>query len=59
VNIVLDVVKLCFPKLLESPEGQARMKEMIPTWNEDIKRPEAAARFAEVSRRADEILGLV
>lgn len=59
VNIVLDVVKLCFPKLLESPEGQARMKEMIPTWNEDIKRPEAAARFHEVSRRADEILGLV
>jgi malate dehydrogenase (quinone) len=59
VNIVLDVVKLCFPKLLETPEGQARMKEMIPTWNEDIKRPEAAARFAEVSRRADEILGLV
>jgi malate dehydrogenase (quinone) len=59
VNIVLDVVRLCFPKLLETPEGQARMKEMIPTWNEDIKRPEAAARFAEVSRRADEILGLV
>lgn len=58
VNIVLDVVKLCFPQLLESAEGKARMKDMIPTWDEDIKRPEAAARFQEVSRRADEILGL-
>jgi malate dehydrogenase (quinone) len=58
VNIVLDVVKLCFPQLLESAEGKARMKDMIPTWDEDIKRPEAAARFHQVSRRADEILGL-
>jgi malate dehydrogenase (quinone) len=58
VNIVLDVVKLCFPKLLETPEGRARMSEMIPTWDEDIKRPEAATRFHEVSRRADRILGL-
>ncbi|TAE76298.1 MAG: malate dehydrogenase (quinone) [Verrucomicrobia bacterium] len=58
VNIVLDVVKLCFPDLLATPEGQARMSEMIPTWNEDIKRPEAAARFHEVSQRADRILGL-
>ena len=56
VNIVLDVIKTCFSSLLERPEGKARMKEMLPTYDEDIKLPEKAARFQEVSRRADEIL---
>jgi malate dehydrogenase (quinone) len=58
VNIVLEVIKKCFPDLLASPEGHARMKEMIPTFDEDIKLPANAARFREVSQRADEILGL-
>jgi malate dehydrogenase (quinone) len=58
VSIVLDVVKLCFPHLLESPESRARMKTMIPTWDEDIKTPEAEARYREVSRKCDEVLGL-
>ncbi|HEY1122949.1 MAG TPA: malate dehydrogenase (quinone) [Haloferula sp.] len=58
VNIVLEVVKKCFSHLLETPEGKARMKEMIPTWDEDLTKPESAARFAEVSRRANELLGL-
>ena len=58
VNIVLDVVKLCFPHLLESTEGRARMKAMIPTWDEDLKRPESEARYREVSRWADEVLAL-
>ena len=58
VNIVLEVVKMCFPQLLETADGKARMAEMIPTWNEDLKKPANAARFYEVSRRADEILGL-
>jgi hypothetical protein len=34
------------------------MKEMIPTYDEDIKLPENAARFREVQQRADEILQL-
>jgi malate dehydrogenase (quinone) len=58
VSIVLDVVKLCFPNLLESPEGHARMKAMIPTWDEDLKKPEAEARYREVSRKCDEVLRL-
>ena len=58
VNIVLEVIKKCFPDLLASPEGHARMKAMIPTFDEDIKLPANAARFREVSLRADEILGL-
>ena len=59
VNIVLEVIKMCFPDLLASEEGKARMKEMIPTWDEDIKRPEMADRFKEVSQRADQLLGLL
>jgi len=58
VNIVLEVIKKCFPNLLASPEGHARMKEMIQTFDEDIKLPANAARFREVRQRADEILGL-
>ena len=58
VNIVLDVVKKCFSRLLESPEGKARMKEMIPTYDEDIKLPANAERFREVSRKASALLQL-
>jgi malate dehydrogenase (quinone) len=58
VNIVLDVVKMCFSHLLETAEGKARMKEMIPTYDEDIKLPENADRFREVSRKVDAILQL-
>lgn len=59
VNIVMEVLKKCFGRLLETPEGKARMKEMIPTWDEDLKKPEKAARFAEVDRRSNELLQLV
>ncbi len=58
VNIVLDVIGKCFPQLLASPEGHARMKAMIPTYDEDIKLPENAARFREVRQQAEEILQL-
>ncbi len=58
VNIVLEVIKKCFPQLLVSSDGRVRMKAMIPTYDEDIKLPENAARFREVSQRAEEILGL-
>lgn len=58
VNIVLEVIKKCFPQLLASPAGYARMKEMIPTFDEDIKLPAHADRFRAVRQRADEILQL-
>ena len=58
VNIVLEVIKKCFPQLLASPEGHARMKEMIPAYDVDIKLPENVALFREVNRNADEILQL-
>jgi malate dehydrogenase (quinone) len=58
VNIILEVIKKCFPHLLATPEGHARMKEMIPSYDENLKLPENAARFQEISQRADELLGL-
>ncbi len=58
VNIVLEVIRKCFPALLASPEGHARMKAMIPTFDLDIKLPENAEQFREYSERADVILGL-
>ncbi len=58
VNIVLNVVKMCFPHLLATPEGKARLKEMIPTYDMDIKLPENAALFREVDRKAEETLQL-
>lgn len=58
VNIVLDVIKLCFPQLLATAEGRARMKEMIPTYDEDIKLPQNADRFRSVHCKANELLQL-
>jgi malate dehydrogenase (quinone) len=58
VNIVLEVVKLCFPDLLKSPAGHARMKEMIPTYDEDLKLPHNANRFHEVTAIARDLLQL-
>jgi hypothetical protein len=34
------------------------MKEMLPTYDEDIASPDNAGRFQEISRKADEILKL-
>jgi malate dehydrogenase (quinone) len=58
VNIVLEVIKTCFPQLLATDEGRVRMKAMIPTYDEDIKLPQNAARFHELSRKANQLLQL-
>ncbi len=58
VNIVLDVIKQCLPRLLETGTGRARMKEMIPGWDEDMKRRENAEKFRSIHRKACEILRL-
>jgi len=58
VNIVLEIIKKCFPELLSCPEGHKRMKEMIPIYDEDIKLPENASRYQKVSRTAEKILQL-
>ncbi len=58
VHIVLDVIKKCFPELLASEEGKARMKAMIPVYDVDIKRPENANFHKETAALATERLKL-
>ena len=58
VNIVLEVIKLCLPQLLQSNEGRARMKAMIPIYDVDIKLPQNIACFEEVHRKANQLLQL-
>lgn len=58
VHIVLEVIKRCFPELIASPAGQARLKAMIPTWDVDIKAPANAAFFREHAAKASAALKL-
>jgi malate dehydrogenase (quinone) len=58
VNIALDVLKNCFSHLLDRPEGRARMKEMIPTYDEDLKLPDQAERYRATQLKIDKILQL-
>lgn len=58
VNIALEVVQTCLPHLLASSEGQERMRQMIPTFDQDLKQPGNAALFEKTSREAAERLEL-
>ncbi len=58
VHIVLDVVKKCFPDLLTDPDSRDRLKSLIPTYDVDIKLPENAEYFRQVSTQATAALQL-
>jgi malate dehydrogenase (quinone) len=58
VAIVLEIIRKCFPQLLETPDGQARMKKLIPTWDVDIKQAENAAFYREAAAQATSHLQL-
>jgi malate dehydrogenase (quinone) len=51
-NIILEVIKRCFADSLLTPEGHARMKAMVPSYDEDLTKPEMAARQRELSEEA-------
>jgi len=55
VDIVLKVIKECFPHLITSP----RMAEIVPTYGTDYRRPELAARFHVLATQARKQLKLV
>ena len=59
VSVMLDVIKLCLHHLLATAENKARMKEMIPTWDIDLKQPQQADFFRESHRKAVQGLGLI
>ena len=58
VNIALETIKTCLPRLLSTTAQRARMKEMIPTFDEDLKQATNAGLFVRTTRAAEESLGL-
>ncbi len=52
VNVMLEVIKKCLPHLLRTDEGKTAMKKMIPSYDEDLRAPQSAVRFAELDRQA-------
>jgi malate dehydrogenase (quinone) len=58
VNIALEVIRTCLPQLLTTLEVRQHMKEMIPTFSDDLTQPHNAALFERTSREAIERLQL-
>jgi malate dehydrogenase (quinone) len=58
-NIILEVIKRCFADSLVTPEGHARMKAMVPSYDEDLTQPEMAARQRELSGEAFKTLNCI
>jgi malate dehydrogenase (quinone) len=58
VNIALEIVQTCFPHLLACSEGQERMRQMIPTFDADLKQPGNTALFERTTRETEERLRL-
>lgn len=59
VSLMVDVIKDCLPELLESSEGAAVMKQMIPSFGIDLKDPTAVDTFREIHNRSDQQLQLM
>lgn len=59
VSIALEIVQTCLPHLLTTAEGQERMRQMIPTFDIDLKQPGNAALFEKNTREASERLQLL
>jgi len=59
VNIDLEVIKTSFPHLFEGEAAQKRLKELIPTYGEDMRLASNAARFAELQLQARKALQLI
>ena len=59
VFVMLEVIRKCFGHLLETDAGHARMKEMLPNFDDDLKTADAASRFREMSESAERALQLV
>jgi len=58
VNIARELILKCLPQLLANSAGRDRMKEMLPTYDEDLKQPCNAGLFEKLSAAAEETLQL-
>ena len=57
-HIALQVIQACFPDRLRAPDGYARMKAMLPTFDLDLGQPATAADYAGRSAEIDALLQL-
>ncbi len=58
VNIALNVVRANLPQLLATAAGRTRMRQMIPTFDQDLTSPDNASLFSRTSQEAEERLHL-
>ncbi len=56
VHLMLEVVRKCFPNLLETETGSRVIREIFPCYGEDLSNPNYASRFAELDRQAEQDL---
>jgi len=59
VNIILEIVEECFGYLLKTEEGLQRLKNMIPSYKEDLIEAAMADRQAVLSEEAEKSLHLI
>lgn len=57
-NIALQIIRTGFPDALQSADGRARMKAMLPTYDVDLTDPATALAYAAESARVDALLRL-
>ena len=55
-NIALEIIQRCFPEKLRAPDGYARMKAMLPTF--DLDQSAIADDHARRSAEIDDLLEL-
>ena len=58
-QVMLECIQRCLPDVLESDEAKARMSEMIPHWNEDLKEASARDRYLSLHGKAMADLNLL
>ena len=57
-NIALNIIQKCFPNILQAHAGHSKMKELIPSYDEDLRSAEMAQRQEEVCHAAAQALKL-
>lgn len=57
-SIAIEVVERCLPELLQGPVSRKRMQAIVPSYGVDLKAPQNAAYFTEISQQASHILQL-
>jgi malate dehydrogenase (quinone) len=59
VAIITEVIRKSFPHLLSGDAGKARMQQLIPTYGDDHRLSQNAARFANLQQTARKALQLL